>query len=144
MSPQEEIHWIENDSDDERIQTEKSTIEQTIKQKLAQLDIKRPTSEEIEMSSDIEDGEICDLTNKYPPCIRAILIKSSNDDKLGSLFLIPYTGGSIGANSKKHIIDLEDEDIEDLTTDIQYDLKHKMYSIEGLFLSYIKIVFKQF
>ncbi len=82
----EEIIWIENDSDDEKekyIAAEKVNVENTIKQKLSQLNIKKPTtstSDCIQIDSDVEEGEIvCDLTSKYPPCIRAILMQSSID-----------------------------------------------------------------
>jgi hypothetical protein len=81
----EEIIWIENDSDNEKekyISAEKVNVENTIKQKLSQMNIKKPTattSDCIQIDSDVEEGEICDVTSKYPPCIRAILMQSSID-----------------------------------------------------------------
>lgn len=141
----EDIVWIESDSSssDRYVANEKSSIENTIKQKLSELNIKRPNlkNEVIEIDSDMEDGQLNDITTQYPPCIRAILMDSTDyDDELictnkkGTLFIIPFTGGSIGKNSSKNIIDLINEDeVDNLHALVEYDLKKKSYYIEGIF-----------
>lgn len=135
----DEIIWLDDDSNDELeryVQSEKTNIETTIKNKLSKLDIKKPENL-IEIDSDVEDGEILDITNQYPPCIRAILNKSSDKTKLGSLFLVPYTGGLIGKNSSKLVIDLSNEiDIDDQHASIEYDLTKKTYLLHVLSTKY--------
>ena len=81
-----------------------------------------------------DDDDIQDLTNKYPPCIRAILIESK-ENKLGTLFIIPYTGGTIGRDSRSNLIDFSYEmDIEEKHASIKYDMNKKEYFIEGFYL----------
>ena len=101
----EEIIWIENDSDDEKekyIEAEKANLENTIKKRLSQLNIKKPTdtsaiSDFIQLDSDVEEGEItCELTNKYPPCIRAILMRTSTDfDDVSNFYLFSFNATAI-------------------------------------------------
>ena len=82
----------------------------------------------------------------YPPCIRAILIESSGNDsetesnlnRLGSLFIVPYTGGYIGdsdvnkAEKNNYAIDLRNEkEVDQLHAKIEYDLKEKIFTVEG-------------
>lgn len=84
-----------------------------------------------------EPVEIVDLANQYPPCIRAIFIDSSLDDdqyadiKLGSLFLIPYTGGLIGRAAKCVISFPKAKLIENEHVKVEYDMKKKVYLIKG-------------
>jgi len=90
-------------------------------------------SVEKNLNDDTDDNssDIVELTNKYPPCIRVILVESKNS-KLGTLFVIPYTGGSIGSNSSRNLIDFPYEsDIEKNHAGIEYNLKEKQYYIEG-------------
>lgn len=46
-----------------------------------------------------------DLAKTYPPCMR-IVVKETNLSKLklGTLFLIPYTGGSIGREGNHNVL----------------------------------------
>lgn len=82
----------------------------------------------------------------YPPCIRAILIESSENDsetesnlnRLGSLFIVPYTGGYIGdsnvnkAEKNNYAIDLRNEkEVDLLHAKIEYDIKEKVFTVEG-------------
>ncbi|CAF0943482.1 unnamed protein product [Brachionus calyciflorus] len=100
-------------------------------------------SSDTEKSSDSENE--MKLTSKYPPCIRAIMIEynspinTDQDSKLlyelGSLFLIPYTGGLIGScstNSKnKYVLNFPDiYDINEVHASIRYDKKKKVYLIK--------------
>ena len=84
---------------------------------------------ESENNDDFED-----LTTKYPPCIRAILIKSRDEGSshtLGSLFLIPYTGGVIGRNKNCNLIDFTNEiEVDKCHAFIEYDLVNKEYLIK--------------
>ena len=80
-----------------------------------------------------EEGELEDLTNKYPPCIRAILMKSNcTQDDLGSLFVIPYTGGSIGKGLNSNVINFSTKcDVEKVHAFVKYNLVKKNYFIQG-------------
>jgi hypothetical protein len=103
----------------------------------------------------VEQEEILDLTTKYPPCIRAILLSynvneehdNSNDEineesefnqpqQLGSLFLIPYTGGSIGSSKNNLIHFPKSSEVGDLHVVISYDLQKRAYFIQGLYLCF--------
>lgn len=81
--------------------------------------------------------EIVDFANKYPPCIRAIFIETDLDEdeigetKLGSLFLVPYTGGSVGRASKCVISFPKSKQIENEHVKIEYDVKKKVYTVKG-------------
>lgn len=82
--------------------------------------------------------EIFDLSNQYPPCVRAILTRTSpdndndNDPKLGSLFLVPFTGGLVGTCISKCIISFpKAKDIEKEHAKIKYDKNKKTYLIQG-------------
>lgn len=48
---------------------------------------------------------ILDLAKSYPPCIR-IIVKETNLMKLkvGCLFLVPYTGGSLGREGDHSVL----------------------------------------
>ena len=97
---------------------------------------------ESEKSSESEPEDYA--TSKYPPCIRAILIESNLDDtenkqiyELGSLFLIPYTGGLIGSSSginrKNYVLNFPDIcKIDELQASIKYNMRKGTYSIKGL------------
>jgi hypothetical protein len=90
----------------------------------------KPIEKEIEESQFEE--EIEELKTKFPPCIRAILIESEMPELLGTLFLIPYTGGSIGNNFSSNLINFKDqEDIEKEHAFIEYDINKKFYYING-------------
>jgi hypothetical protein len=90
------------------------------------------------------------LMSSYPPCIRAILTKSESENfKIGSLFIIPYTGGIIGdslkrkvqTNKQNYVIDLKDEEnINEIEAKIEYDLIDKCYYATGIFCNiYLKL-----
>ena len=84
------------------------------------------------------------LASSYPPCIRALLIESSlppsNDedketetDAIGSLYIIPYTGGTIGAGNKANLIDFSiNSGIEPVQLTVSYDTELKSYFIQGM------------
>ena len=100
-------------------------------------------SSESETRSDTEI-EYENLAYSYPPCIRAILIESSSNDsetesnqnRLGNLFIVPYTGGYIGnSNSNKNnfAIDLTNEkEVDELHAKIEYDMKEKVFTVKGI------------
>lgn len=54
------------------------------------------------------------LTSSYPPCIRAVIQESDDtkEFKKGTLFVIPYTGGTIGSSGSHHAILLNSPTIE--------------------------------
>ena len=87
-----------------------------------------------------KDDDVIDLTTKYPPCVRAILLESNlsesdsdneTHDKLGSLYLIPCTGGSIGRARKNLISFSAHSGISDVHATISYDLDRNSYFIKG-------------
>jgi hypothetical protein len=106
------------------------------------------TSEgEIRSDEDEDESreEIIDLTTKYPPCIRAILVgytqpknESESDEcehveqQLGSLYLIPYTGGSIGRSLKNLISFPKCQSVSESHAVVAYDMTKKAYFIQGI------------
>lgn len=78
----------------------------------------------------IQIALLIELTTQYPPCIRAI-VKESSVIWPGSLFIIPYTGGSIGRQPDKNILILiEDENVSKIHATFTYDEKEKRYFIK--------------
>ena len=151
------IIWIEKSSE-AKIDKEKLSIAKAINARLKSLkaasndqviDIVESDDEyeslEVDNSSDQDTvTDIEELTTKYPPCIRAILVANTPRSKrkaadescpsnvLGSLYVIPFTGGSIGKDSKKHLIDLTNErDVATVHATITYDKKLKQYFVKG-------------
>jgi hypothetical protein len=91
-----------------------------------------------ESSNQERENSTSDETTKYPPCIRAILIDSSSnmdeeiDDKIGSLYLIPCTGGSIGKSLKNLVSFPHNSGLDDFHASISYDPEKKSYLIQSL------------
>ena len=70
-----------------------------------------------------------DIQSKYPPCIRAI-VQKSDVFPIGTLFIIPYTGGNIGSDSKESLICIDDENVSSIHSNIFYDKEDKCYEIK--------------
>jgi hypothetical protein len=70
-----------------------------------------------------------DLQSKYPPCIRAI-VQKSDVFPIGTLFIVPYTGGNIGSDPKDSLICIDDESISSIHSNIYYDKEKKRYKIK--------------
>ncbi|XP_032676009.1 angiogenic factor with G patch and FHA domains 1 isoform X2 [Odontomachus brunneus] len=91
------------------------------------------TSEEItpdlSTNSESDRDEEQDLAKSYPPCIR-IIVKETNLMKLkvGCLFLIPYTGGSLGREGD-HSVLIPDVNISKYHARFMYDETKKQYQI---------------
>jgi hypothetical protein len=85
--------------------------------------------------------EITCLKTINPPCIRVILVGYTHSDneshnekqKLGSLYLIPYTGGSIGRSPKNRICFSTNQKISKSHAVVTYDMTKKAYFIQGIF-----------
>ncbi|XP_046611477.1 angiogenic factor with G patch and FHA domains 1 isoform X3 [Neodiprion virginianus] len=73
-----------------------------------------------------------ELTKTYPPCIR-IIVKETSLPKLkpGSLFLVAYTGGSMGREGD-HSVLIQDINISKQHARFQYDEINKRYEIIDL------------
>ena len=89
--------------------------------------------------------------SKKRRCIRAILIESlassfntnkpdeavSSPCLIGSVFIIPSTGGYIGNTASytgKHVINLRQETgLDEFHVNVQFDKKQKCFFIQGLF-----------
>ncbi|XP_078036717.1 angiogenic factor with G patch and FHA domains 1 [Augochlora pura] len=80
-------------------------------------------------SSDSEREEDQDLAKIYPPCMR-IIVKETNLPKLkvGSLFVVAYTGGSIGREGD-HSVVIPDINVSKHHARLMYDENKKMYQI---------------
>ncbi|XP_046464939.1 angiogenic factor with G patch and FHA domains 1 isoform X1 [Neodiprion pinetum] len=84
-------------------------------------------------SSDESENEVeQELTKTYPPCIR-IIVKETSLPKLkpGSLFLVAYTGGSMGREGD-HSVLIQDINISKQHARFQYDEINKRYEIIDL------------
>ncbi|XP_076646214.1 uncharacterized protein LOC143355341 isoform X1 [Halictus rubicundus] len=80
-------------------------------------------------SSDSEREEDQDLAKIYPPCMR-IIVKETNLPKLkvGSLFVVAYTGGSIGREGD-HSVVIPDINVSKHHARLIYDESKKVYHI---------------
>ncbi|XP_076379183.1 angiogenic factor with G patch and FHA domains 1 isoform X4 [Megalopta genalis] len=80
-------------------------------------------------SSDSDHEEDQDLAKIYPPCMR-IIVKETNLPKLkvGSLFVVAYTGGSIGREGD-HSVVIPDINVSKHHARLIYDENKKMYQI---------------
>ena len=139
-----DIIWLDDEVTQEDLRLkEKEAIEKNIKDRLKSLEINFLSKK------DFEEGEIDEKSDdetersvsKLPPCIRAILtqiLPHENDlinvstNKLGTLFLIPFTGGTIGRNSSLNLIDLCNQtDVENSHASIFYDTQKRKYFVKG-------------
>ncbi|XP_043464831.1 angiogenic factor with G patch and FHA domains 1 [Leptopilina heterotoma] len=83
-------------------------------------------------SDENDDDDDRDLAKTYPPCMR-IVVKETNLSKLklGTLFLIPYTGGSIGREGNHNVL-IQDINISKHHARFQYNEEKKLYEIIDL------------
>ncbi|KAK0161126.1 hypothetical protein PV327_009638 [Microctonus hyperodae] len=85
-------------------------------------------------SCDEDDGtkDTQDMAKTYPPCMR-IIVKETNlaQLKIGSLFFIAYTGGSIGREGD-HAVLIPDINISKHHARFQYEEQKKQYEIVDL------------
>ncbi|XP_015440042.1 PREDICTED: angiogenic factor with G patch and FHA domains 1 [Dufourea novaeangliae] len=80
-------------------------------------------------SSDSDHEEDQDIAKIYPPCMR-IIVKETNLSKLkiGSLFVVAYTGGSIGREGD-HSVVIPDINVSKHHARLLYDEEKKIYQI---------------
>lgn len=79
-----------------------------------------------ELSNDADE-----LASKYPPCIRCI-VEDSDIIVKGTLFLIPYTGGSIGSGDDREIlVNINDDNVDKIHATIVYDNEKKQYLLNN-------------
>ncbi|CAL8121918.1 unnamed protein product [Orchesella dallaii] len=88
------------------------------------------SSNDAELSSNKSDDSSGDEVESdngnqqtYPPCIRAVVQSALDSDKSlkkGTLFLVPYTGGTIGCSGSKHAILLPTVSVDKLHAKIHY------------------------
>ncbi|XP_057333360.1 angiogenic factor with G patch and FHA domains 1 [Microplitis mediator] len=88
-------------------------------------------SSSTESSSESTDNE--DDAKFYPPCMR-IIVKETNLQqlKLGSLFIITFTGGSLGREGNGHLVLIPDINISKHHARFQYNTSRKRYEIIDL------------
>ncbi|KOC62068.1 Angiogenic factor with G patch and FHA domains 1, partial [Habropoda laboriosa] len=83
-------------------------------------------------SSDSDHEEDQDIAKIYPPCMRIIVKETSLPKlKVGSLFLVAYTGGSIGREGD-HCVVISDINISKHHARFVYNEDKKMYEIIDL------------
>ncbi|XP_067203473.1 angiogenic factor with G patch and FHA domains 1 isoform X3 [Linepithema humile] len=84
---------------------------------------------DISINSESDHEEEQDLAKSYPPCIR-IIVKETNLAKLktGSLFLVTYTGGSLGREGD-HSVLIPDINISKHHARFSYDETKKQYQM---------------
>ncbi|XP_011310394.1 angiogenic factor with G patch and FHA domains 1 isoform X3 [Fopius arisanus] len=85
-----------------------------------------------ETSSSDDENDEQELAKTYPPCMR-IIVKETNLQKLkaGSLFIVAYTGGSLGREGD-HSVLIPDINISKHHAKFQYDESKKHYEIVDL------------
>ncbi|XP_012285396.1 angiogenic factor with G patch and FHA domains 1 isoform X2 [Orussus abietinus] len=83
-------------------------------------------------STESENDEEQDLAKTYPPCMRIIVKETSLPKlKVGSLFLVAYTGGSMGREGD-HSVLIPDINISKHHAQFRYDEDKKRYEIIDL------------
>ncbi|XP_012253134.2 angiogenic factor with G patch and FHA domains 1 isoform X1 [Athalia rosae] len=87
---------------------------------------------ELSSSNESENEGDQEVAKSYPPCIR-IIVKETNIPKLklGSLFVVAYTGGSMGREGD-HAVLIPDINISKQHARFQYDESKKQYEIIDL------------
>ncbi len=81
-----------------------------------------------ENSEEEENPDTDTHQNNFPPCIRAVVQESPKEVKSlkkGTLFLVPYTGGTIGSRGSQHALLLPCPSVEKNHAQIHY------FSVEG-------------
>ncbi|KAL9986844.1 hypothetical protein ACROYT_G001050 [Oculina patagonica] len=83
-----------------------------------------------ECSSDEEENDKdLEVTEVQFPCIRAIVIKGSKI-KVGSLFIVTYTGGTIGREKEmSHVIRIPDVEVSKVQCKIEFDKERRQFFI---------------
>ncbi|XP_074115553.1 angiogenic factor with G patch and FHA domains 1 [Cotesia typhae] len=89
------------------------------------------TSSSTDSSSESTDND--DIAKNYPPCMR-IIVKETNlqQVKLGSLFIITFTGGSLGREGADHSVLIPDINISKHHARFQYDASKNQYELIDL------------
>ncbi|XP_011150988.1 angiogenic factor with G patch and FHA domains 1 isoform X2 [Harpegnathos saltator] len=92
-------------------------------------DISEEITPDLSTSSESDREEEQDLAKSYPPCMR-IIVKETNLAKLkmGCLFLVTYTGGSLGREGD-HSVLIPDVNISKYHARFVYDETKKQYQI---------------
>lgn len=83
------------------------------------------SSDDDNESSSGENSDEDTQQNSFPPCIRAVVQESPKSVKClkkGTLFLVPYTGGSIGSRGSQHALLLPCPSVEKNHAQIDYFL----------------------
>lgn len=99
--------------------------------------IEEPDTRQLSDTKQSSDSECeTDHTSNYPPCIRAILMESEiKNFDLGSLFLIPYTGGYVGSGHElaRYVLHFPNvEKIDKVHASIRYEKKKNIFLIKGI------------
>ncbi len=72
------------------------------------------------------------LPSSYPPCIRAICTDSKQTGLVGTLCIVPYTGGTVGNDPKTSAIYVPPNELNmQLNAEIFYNLDKKSYFIRS-------------
>ncbi|GLH03636.1 Angiogenic factor with G patch and FHA domains 1 [Gryllus bimaculatus] len=93
------------------------------------------STEESDVSSDAEDSSDEALTEQamaWPPCMR-IIVKEANTShlKVGTLFIVPYTGGTVGREGD-HVFCLPDINVSKSHIKLLFDETEGKYFVEDL------------
>lgn len=107
----------------------------------------REEKESGEESSEEDEGSDKDVevTEVQFPCIRAIVIKSAKL-KVGTLFMITYTGGTIGREKEfSHVMRIPDVEVSKVQCNVVFDNERRQYFISdvgsrnGTFLNGVRL-----
>ncbi|XP_020624844.1 angiogenic factor with G patch and FHA domains 1-like [Orbicella faveolata] len=88
----------------------------------------RESGEEYSEDEEENDKDLEVIEVQFP-CIRAIVIKASKI-KVGSLFIVTYTGGTIGREKDmSHVIRIPDVEVSKLQCKIEFDKERRQFFI---------------
>lgn len=110
----------------------------------------KENTDDVESGEEISDDEEAsvkdiEVTELQFPCIRVIVVKSAKL-KVGSLFIITYTGGTIGREKKvSHVLRIPDVEVSKVQCKVEFDRERRQYFISdvgsrnGTFLNGIRL-----
>nr|CAG4639397.1 EOG090X0AIB [Daphnia magna] len=87
---------------------------------------------EVDLKNNKTKGEAHKLAERLPPCARFLVVSSSIDRvKIGSLFVVPYTGGTIGRLPECEV-SLDDVNVSKKHAKFGYNQDEKSFTIIDL------------
>ncbi|XP_057370835.1 angiogenic factor with G patch and FHA domains 1-like [Daphnia carinata] len=107
-------------------------VEAEIKSSKQEGELSEEEVDEVDLKHNKTKGEAHKLAERLPPCARFLVVSSSIDRvKIGSLFVVPYTGGTIGRLPECEVF-LDDVNVSKKHAKFGYNQDEKSFTIIDL------------